>query len=120
MTPKYVTFANALQGVLNKYGRNTIKTAIGDSTFNNRTVTVNQVIRFLATRRSLALKNLGIQLETVYNLEFIGDTLDSQRIFNSRTDAIDINEFLLAYNSSVVEGLPAFRRTVGRALPAAA
>jgi len=120
MTPKYATFASALQGVLNKYGRNTIKLAIGDSVGNNRTVTVNQLIRFLSTRRTLTLRVLGAQLQAVYALSLITEGLEDLRWTNERTDAFDINEFLAVYNAAVLQGDAVSKRFVSRTLPIAA
>jgi hypothetical protein len=114
MTPKYVTFAAGLQEVLNKHSRNSIKSAIGDSISNNRTVTVSQLIRFLHTRRTPALKSLGNQLEIMYDLLFIN--LGEYRN-NFRTDAFDINEFLSVYEDLVLEGTTTTKRLVSRSLP---
>lgn len=80
-----------LGSVLEMYDRDTIKLAIGDSTSNNRTVTVKQLIRFLDTRRKRDFKKLGWNLSVVYT------SVRSEVFLNRsslRTDAVDIHEFV--------------------------
>lgn len=70
-----------------------IKETIGDSTNNNRVVTVSQVIRYLTRKNaSTAQRRLGINIRIRYNT----DQLKIRRDMNwsNRTDAFDINEFL--------------------------
>lgn len=110
---KYRTFFNNLISVLNRYGTDDIKQAIGDSVNNNRTVTVRQVIRFLQTRRNATFKSLAQDLDFAYD-SLRQDILD-HRVDNSRTDAFDINEFITTYEQVVIhEDAADLRRTFGR------
>lgn len=99
---KYRLFLKNLVTVLNRYDTTDIKVAIGDSTNNHRTVTVNQVIRFLGTRRNATLKALGLDLTVAY--EAIRDDILATRSYTSRTDALDINEFIDTYSVVVIGG----------------
>lgn len=119
MTPLYSTFITDLQGVVDTYGTTAIKETIGDSVNNNRTVTVNQLIRFLTSRRKANLRLLGLQLETVYASPLLKAGISEIRFLTDRTDAIDFSEFTAAYNNVVLTGPSAVRRTVGRQLAAA-
>ena len=113
MTAKYKLFFNNLITVLNRYDNADIKSAIGDSTNNNRTATVSQVIRFLSSRRNTDLKALGYDLSVAY--EAVRDDLTDIRSSTNRTDAFDINEFIDTYNSVVVvSGDVELRRTLGK------
>lgn len=110
-TPRYLTFVNSLDSVLNKFGTNVIKLAIGDSTNNNRVPTVNQVIRFLGRAGTpRAQKFLGKQLLSVYNTASVKSLILDSRGF--RTDAIDINELIFAVRNGGLGGV------VGRKLAA--
>lgn len=111
MQGKYVTFFDELVGFLETTDTNTIKVAIGDSINNNRTLSVNQVIRFLTTRRTPSKKALGESLVNVYTM--LKPTIISKRI-NARTDAVDINEFLNVYERSVLNSRSKFvKRNIG-------
>lgn len=110
---KYKTFFNNLITVLNRYDNDDIKTAIGDSTNNNRTVTVNQVIRFLGTRRNAGLKSLGEDLSFAYDT--LREDIAEARTTNNRSDAFDINEFINVYDETVIYGADTdLRRTFGK------
>lgn len=86
-------FTTSLNNVLNRFSRDEIKTAIGDSTNNNRTVTVSQVVRFLSNSNSTNYKALGRRLNSVHDL--VRNGLAMRRMFQtSRTDAHDIMELL--------------------------
>lgn len=113
---KVNTFFNNISTVVNGLNTNTVKATIGDSVNNNRTLTVSQVIRYLTTRRKSNLKLLGNQLDVAYGIlrpEIVAGRL------SFRTDAIDINEFLLAFESGVVTGPTSVKRSIGRELAAA-
>lgn len=109
--PKYVMFVENIENVLNTFDRDFIKSAIGDSINNNRTLTVSQVIRFLSTRRNSTLKSLADQLEAVYGSSVVHNSLLRARANTFRTDAIDINELLNAVSVN--------SRSVSRSLSAA-
>ena len=117
-TPKYVMFLNSLQTVLSNKDRDAIKRTIGDSINNNRSLTVNQVIRFLTRRgASSSQKRLGKQLANVYGI--LREDIQVRRsLFNSRNDALDINEFITTYTDLVVQGVTTTRRVVSRSLAA--
>ena len=83
-------FVNRLVDVLNEEDRNTVKSAIGDSTFNNRTVTVKQFIRYL---------NVTGRYGTALNVSKVYTALTPKLVAqrnrsNFRTDAFDVNELL--------------------------
>lgn len=112
--PKYMQFFNELIGTVNGLDTLDVKLTIGDSINNNRTLTVGQVTRYLLAaggRRNVAL---GRSLQSVYNI-LKADIKNSR--FNSRTDAIDINEFINFY-SEVVIGLGEGRGLIGRSIAA--
>lgn len=99
-TNKCTQFVNDLNYVLNIYNRNYVKSFIGDSTNNNRTLTVNQVVRFLnATGRY----TLAATLTAVSKR--LTDDINASRYYSdiNRTDAVDINEFLNVYGEVITD-----------------
>ena len=85
-----------------------VKSAIGDSINNNRTVTVNQAIRFAKKRK---LRSLALILS-------ITSSILEEKILESRgnrTDAIDLNELVTTYRNVVMNGKQ-LRRQIGVAL----
>lgn len=115
---KYKLFFNTLITVLNRYDTTDIKLAIGDSINNHRTVTVNQVIRFLGTRRNASLKALSADLQVAYNT--IREDMLSTRSYTNRTDALDINEFIDTYSVVVIGGADVgLRRSLSKQFTAA-
>lgn len=95
-------FIVQLKRVVKELTPYSVKMYIGDSTFNNRTLTVNQVIRYLTiSTRNRKFNALGNNLQTAYNslLPLINEV---RSITKSRTDAIDINEFINYYTTFVV------------------
>ena len=115
---KYKVFLSNLVNVLNRYDNTDIKVAIGDSTNNHRTVTVSQVIRFLNTRRNVTLKALGADLTAAY--EILREDILATRAYTSRTDALDINEFIDTYSVLVIGGSDtALRRSLSKQFIAA-
>jgi len=100
---KYKIFFNNLISVLNRYDTDDIKLAIGDSTNNHRTVTVNQVIRFLSLSKNPAILELSTDLAEAY------EALQEDLVFirnsnNNRSDAYDINEFIDTFAAVVING----------------
>lgn len=82
--------------------RNDVKSLLGDSTVNNRTLTVNQVIRFLTQNsRNPEFNTLGANLQTAYD-RLRPLILEGRSVTRNRTDAIDINEFISYYTTFVV------------------
>lgn len=77
--------------VLEQFDTDTIKTKIGDSVNNNRTVTVSQFIRFLSTFNKRKWVDLAVNLDLVYNT-YRSDIIDFR--LSNRTDAVDINELI--------------------------
>lgn len=107
------TFLEDLTIVLNGFTTNEIKSIIGDSTNNNRTCTVNQVIRFLD---SVEQVELATELVAIYDSVIVKDGLVVNRAAtNLRTDGFDINELILVLSNNL-----AVRRNVGRIISAAA
>lgn len=90
--------ASSLSSVLKQFGSQEIKSAIGDSINNNRVPTVSQMSRFLKTRRSPALIQAGRRLDALYPV-LSAKAKSVARSRSSRTDALDINEFILALRS---------------------
>jgi hypothetical protein len=116
MSTTTITFLEAIFNVLNGYTTDDIKTTIGDSVNNNRTVSVRQLIRFLTTIKNT---NLANQLEVVYN--HIRPTINHNRdLKNFRTDAIDVGEFLEAVGNVVTSGTPTAKRRLTVAVNTAA
>lgn len=107
------TFLNDLNDELSFVSSNELKEVIGDSTGNNRTPSVRQVVRYL---NEIGEDELALQLEVVYNS--VKATLQNNRdTFNFRTDAFDINELIFVVENingnasrkltSVINSLPA-------------
>ena len=112
-------FFNTLVEVVGGLDRNFVKETIGNSTSNNRTLTVNQVIRYLSSRRGVGLKSLGGQLESVYG-DILPLIIASRKRRNRRTDSVDINEFINTFESRVINSKSSnFKRTIGRVISAA-
>ena len=107
---KYQTFFNNLNITLEDLNPNIVKATIGDSINNNRVLTVGQVVRFLSDSRIIGNKSLGSNLSNVYTT-LRNDIVSSRS--NSRTDAIDINEFINFYETTVI-GSGEFRTLVSK------
>ena len=97
--PKYNVFFNLLTGVVGSLNTKSVKGRLGDSINNHRALTVSQVIRFLESRRNPELKNLGQNLDVVF--ELLKEDIVASRD-NLRTDAVDINEFINYYGAEVI------------------
>jgi len=99
------TFVNNVSTVVSTVGNNSIKGYIGDSTNNHRTVTVNQLVRFLVESDNKYYRRLGYRLQSVY-----GALRASNRIRRStgRTDAVDINELI----RNLENATPRLKRTL--------
>ena len=108
---KTISFLNRLVTTLNTVDTDTLKSSIGDSTNNNRTVTVNQAIRFF-TRSGK--RRLASNLRTVYSSRQVRSLIRAIRATSRRTDAVDINELLSAVN--VASHVASFNRSLGRSL----
>lgn len=74
------------------------KEVIGDSTMNKRTLTVNQLIRYLSLGEVRGDKKLARQLKAVQSV--LNPAIKATRY--NRTDAIDITEFVSAYRQLVM------------------
>jgi len=108
------SFLNQLVTTLNKVESTSLKSSIGDSTNNNRTVTVNQTIRYLTNSEKSSLRKLGRNLNTVYNSRKTKSLIRALRSTTRRTDAVDINELLSAIR--VATEVPSFNRSIGRSI----
>lgn len=102
MSTKVERLSNAVLTELTVYTNTfSVKTNIGDSTGNNRVPSVRQVIRFLSN--SAYNQFLASDLEVTYT------ALQNKKLFkkfrrnNSRTDAVDINEFVAVLNKYVIK-----------------
>jgi len=108
--PKYINFYEQLANTVVGLDPQEVKSIIGDSTNNHRTLTVNQVVRFLINSDATRNVGLGRKLRSVYSL--IRNDIKNSRV-NSRTDAIDINEFLLFYTGAVI-GMGDYRNNISK------
>lgn len=81
---------------------NTIKYAVGDSTFNNRVPSVRQTIRYL-TAMGMFTDDLASDLERVYLVLRQKNLFRKLRRNGNRTDAYDINEFNTIFYKYVVK-----------------
>lgn len=106
---KVAVFLNNLRDIIKTLDTTEVKDTIGDSINNNRTLTVNQVIRYLVTRRNPKLKALGTQLSAVYYT--IGKSALEMR-YNNRTDALDINELILALSITSICGSTQIKKSL--------
>lgn len=94
---KYNEFYTELLKTVANLNPNVVKASIGDSTNNHRTLTVGQVSRYLRDIRRKT--RLSTSINRIHSL-FREDIQNARN--NSRTDAIDINEFVAFYESEVV------------------
>lgn len=96
----------------NSRGQNAkrIKRLIGDSTSNNRTLTVGQTVRYLS--------RVGL-VNSAESVEVVTDILQNE-ILNrraNRTDAIDLSELVNTYRTIVMDNRnESYRRRIGNAL----
>lgn len=76
-----------------------VKELIGDSTSNNRTVTVNQVIRYL---EYTGQRTTAKQVKAAYSV--LRPVISTIRAADGvvRTDAIDLDEFVRIYREEVM------------------
>jgi predicted membrane chloride channel (bestrophin family) len=96
------------RSVARGFNTKVIKTKIGDSIENNRTITVSQAIRF-ATK--IGLRRTALLLE-VTNAIMEEEILSTR---TSRTDAIDLNELVTTYRNVVMNN-GKLRREIGSAV----
>lgn len=91
----FIKIANFRSDMRNPANSQSVKDLIGDSTNNNRTVTVNQVVRYLDRTGK---RRLSRQLNQVHLNFLIG--IKGHR--GNRTDAVDIEEFVKYYRLNVM------------------
>lgn len=116
MVSKHQTFFDNLVNVVDGLDTSSVKSVIGDSINNNRTLSVNQVIRYLETRRSTASKTLAAQLSAAYDV-LRPIILKHRESRNNRQDAIDIYEFIDVFELRVLSGRSTnIRKTVSKGL----
>lgn len=89
---KVAKFRSDMRNIANS---DSVKDLIGDSTNNNRTVTVNQTVRYLDR---VGKKKLARQLKQVHQHFLVG--IKGHR--DNRTDAVDIEEFVKYYRNNVM------------------
>jgi len=104
----FITIADFRADMRNRTNSQFVKEIIGDSVDNNRTVTVNQTIRYL---EQVGKRKLANNLRVTYSL--LQEHIKAHR--DARTDAIDLNEFVTTYRSYVMDNR-LFRRSVARSL----
>jgi hypothetical protein len=93
---EFQRFYVRLLKVLTTTDFNAIKRGSGSSTRNNRIPSVNQVARFLEGSGVYGHKTLAKNLRHVYNQ--VRPDMRYDRLFNLRTDAYDIYEFLNVFD----------------------
>lgn len=87
-----------------------VKKILGDSTKNNRTLTVAQTVRFL---NKTGAHNLAKRLNVVSSI--LKPQILKRR--KNRTDAIDINELVSVYRTVVMNGRSdVYRKRIGTAV----
>jgi hypothetical protein len=113
---KIENFVSDVLEVVQNYGNTAIRKSLKDSTNRNRVVSVNQVIRFLKSRRNPAYRNLATKLDAVY-ISTVRQTAVNLRLLNgsARTDAVDLNEFVNAIDYRLTWD-STFSRTVANVL----
>jgi len=107
------TFVNQVTNVTSTLSRNYTKQLILDSTNNNRTLSVNQVVRYLNDSFFPEDLTLAANIATVKNFLLKNKLLQRVRRNNNRTDAYDVTEFLTALNRYDVRN-PSRKSVVGR------
>ena len=96
--------ANTRSFFRGKEANSHVKRLIGDSTNNNRTVTVNQTIRYFEEMRDFKFAKT---IKIVYDL-LEKDILSRRK---NRTDAIDLSELVNSYRIVLMNGRsPTYRR----------
>ncbi len=98
--PKFQKFFKEITTLRSELrGINTLlaKAVIGDSVKNNRTITVNQTIRFLNV---VGQVKLAKQLEAVYDA--LKPFISTARVETLRTDAVDLEELVAIYRQVVM------------------
>ncbi len=88
-----LALASGITSVMREFGTNGIKSVIGDSTNNNRVVSVSQLSRFLRTRRRGDLRSTGQLLSGIYP-QVRSEATAVSRISSFRNDALDVNELV--------------------------
>lgn len=113
---KIENLVNDVLEVVQSYGGTAIRKSLKDSTNRNRVVSVNQVIRFLKSRRNPAYRILATKLDAVY-ISTIRQSAINLRLLrgSSRSDAVDLNEFVNAIDYRAAWD-STFSRTVANVL----
>lgn len=102
----------AVRSLVRNGNGKTFKGIIGDSTVNNRTLTVNQVVRIFNKGRH---KQTANEITAVYNL-LKKDILSERKSRGvKRTDAIDIAELTETYRNLVMTK-KRYRQNIGQVL----
>lgn len=102
---KIGNLVEVVSNIVENDGVEEIKSYIGDSTSNNRSLSVRQLIRyFQATNDQITAQNLEIAYSVLRR------TILRRR--NARTDAVDLSEFFQAATSANVK----VRRKLGKLL----
>lgn len=91
-----------------------VKEVIGDSANNKRTLTVNQLIRYLSLGEVRGDKKLARQIKAVFPV-LKSEIVGARRDLTQRTDAIDVTEFVNTYRHVVMNN-KLYRRTVATKL----
>lgn len=91
-----------------------IKKMLQDSTANNRTVSVNQILRYTSSIGRPKATKFARQLSQVY-IVLKPLIKNDRRSATKRTDAIDLNELVSTYRAVVMDDRE-LRQVIGQAL----
>lgn len=109
---KLNVFVNRLVDILGDTDRTTVKSLIGDSTANNRTITVNQLVRYLEVTGYYTTASNVRKLQ-----RNLSGRLNSYRTRNNnRTDAFDVNELLTVLTNVATRGAPSTKQALSRVI----
>lgn len=115
----YRRFFEELTEVVSDLDKTEVKRKIGDSTSNNRTLTVNQVIRFLTSSPNYKTRKLGRQLSEVRGLLSSRIAEYRRSLGLVRNDSFEISEIIKLLENDVLETPDTtLRSSVGRAVGA--
>jgi hypothetical protein len=97
MKTNVLTLVGYTKSYENLIGAEKIKATVGDSVTNNRTLTVNQMVRYLNRKNSSTNQRaVGQALRSVYKMPVVREQLRYNRENNCRTDSYDLNELCTA------------------------
>lgn len=101
---------------LKVFSKTYVKSVLGDSVENHRTLTVKQVIRFMTSvSADDNVRREGRKLENVYNIFQENRLFNKLRQRNNRQDAVDINELFRVYDK-YVDNKPLLKQQISKTI----